>query len=386
MLLAEAQRLVMGALLAWTPRVAPGGVGRFFCEPIGERWADDVRAGLAAWGEVRIGIGAWATVAHAGALRDAGWVAPSILDRAPLAVLELDARAIEDLAALGIRSVAALRALDPVDLGVRFGAAVASAWRRAHGQDPRGPTTPPPDHPAEVEVTLDGVEICQIEPLLFVLRPALERLLRAPVGRGQGVTTLQLALDTATPTELLITIRCAHPIGDPRTLLELLRARLERTTLRSAIGGFRLSATSLAPLTDRNTDLFHVRRRDAAARDVALARLASRFGSDAVRRASRVELAAPLARARWTREAPSPGASAPWRQQDPPAPLIGEHIDVAGKRRRLVKLGRIERVLAPWWDDGALRVDRLAWAEVDGPLLVMLRARRSAWEVIAWVD
>ena len=140
-LLHEAQRLVTSALLAWTPRVAAAGVGRFLCEPVGEGWADRARVGLAAWGRVRIGIGAWATVAYAGALRDAGHVEPSILDAAPLHVLELDASTIDDLGAIGVRTVAALRSLDPTDLGVRFGATVASAWRYAQGDDPRGPTS-----------------------------------------------------------------------------------------------------------------------------------------------------------------------------------------------------------------------------------------------------
>lgn len=374
------------ALLTWTPRVAAEGMGRFFCEPVGASWADRARAGLAAWGGVQIGIGAWATVAYAGALRDAGHVEPSILDNAPLHVLELDADTIEDLGAIGVRTVAALRSLDPTDLGVRFGAKVASAWRRARGDDPRGPTTPQLAEPPMVEVAFDDAEVEQIEPLLFVLRPALERLLRGPVGRGEGITTLELTLRTAYGPDPTLTVRCAHPIGDPRDLLTLIQARLERLELSATLRAFTLRATSLAPLTDRNVDLFEARRRDAAAREVALARLTSRLGPDALRRASRIELALPTARAHWSDDAQRPGASAPWRQQDPPALLVGDHIEVAGRRRRLVKLGRVERAIAPWWGEGALRVDRLVWAEVDGPLLVMLRARKSTWEAIAWVD
>jgi len=63
---------------------------------------------------------------------------------------------------------------------------------------------------------------------------------------------------------------------------------------------------------------------------------------------------------------------------------------VAGRRRRVLELGRVERALAPWWHTGALRVERLAWAEVDGPMLVLLRERRDVrphvWEAVAWVD
>ncbi|HJL15043.1 MAG TPA: hypothetical protein RMH99_05265, partial [Sandaracinaceae bacterium LLY-WYZ-13_1] len=165
--------------------------------------------------------------------------------------------------------------------------------------------------------------------------------------------------------------------------------RLERDV--SHVTGFAVVLEALAPLGDRTGDLFGVPRRDPAAREVALGRLASRFGADVLWRATRVETGAVLGRAAWTRDgAPTAGPAVPWRSQDPPAPLVRGAVTVAGRRRRVTRFGRVERALAPWWRTGALRVERLAWAEVDGPLLVLLRERRdrrpAVWEVVAWID
>ncbi|MEZ4339450.1 MAG: hypothetical protein R3B82_22735 [Sandaracinaceae bacterium] len=385
-LLAEARRLTIAALLRWTPRVTPDGPGRFWCEPVGPRWIEAVRAALASAGPVRIGVGPWAAVAHAAALDDAGRVDAEHLSRARLGALELSDRAIGDLAGLGVRTVAQLRALDPIDLGVRFGPEVAEAWRRAGGDDPRGPRVPRVDEPPSVELDLDEAELDRLEPLLFVLRPALDRLLHAPRARGLGVTALTLELRSRGAPTHEATIRCAAPIADPRVVLELARTHLEQVAIEAPIRGLTVGAPGLAPLGDRNVPLFAEPRRDPAAREVALSRLAARFGEDAVRRATRVEHPAALARAAWTRADPVRGPAFPWRPQEPPARLEDGWIELAGRRRRLLRLGRVERALAPFWLTGAMRVERLAWAEVDGPLLVMLRAHQTAWEAVAFAD
>ncbi|MEC7524640.1 MAG: hypothetical protein VYE22_32475 [Myxococcota bacterium] len=399
--LARARREVIAALLALTPRVAPAGDARFWAEPspLGEppeRWARAVADALAPWGEARVGLGAWAALAFAAAREGALHGTPAALDRAPLDALELDPEAIDTLRTLGVRDVGALKRLDPVALGVRLGPAVAAARRRATGEDPRIPWTPRADDAPHVELALDD-ELDQLEPLLFLLRPALARLLRAPVGRGEGVTALRLRLDRERGAPLTHAIRTAHPIGDPSTLLELVRARLEAQPdptgdgdARDLLTGFAITALERAPLGDRTGDLFGEAARDPAAREVALARLEGRFGDEALARATRVEHASPVARAAWTQGEPLRGPSHPWRVHDPPAPMRGDTVHLLGRPRRVVRRARVERALAPWWDDGVVRVERLAWAELEGPILVLLRERRDSspprWEAIAWVD
>jgi hypothetical protein len=418
--LRQARRDVVAAMLELTPRVAPDGPARFWAEPapLGDldEWCEAVRARLAAFGPVAVGVGAWPAVAYAlarrvasgsaGALaRPAGHTrarlldadeARAFLDEQPLAVLELEREALETLRALGVRSVGALRRLDPVELGVRFGPEVARARRRAEGDDPRMPWTPQSEEAPQVEVALEH-ELESVEPLWFLLRPALARLLSAPVGRGEGLTGLTLVLRRERGDDVTVHARSAHPIADAGTLLELVRARLESAPpptgdddSRDLLTGFALTAGSLAPLGDRTRDLFGDDRRDPAAREVALARMEGRFGAAALRRATHVETGPHLARATWTRDAPAFGPALPWRGQHPPAPVTDGEVEVAGRRRRITRRGRVERALAPWWRTGALRVERLAWAEVEGPLLVLLRERRDVrppvWEAVAWID
>src|SRR5690606_14933590 len=115
---------------------------------------------------------------------------------------------------------------DPIALGTRLGPRVARARARADGDDPRGPSTPREPAPSTVEVTLEE-PLTSLEPLLFLLRPALARLVRDPAARGDGVCALSLELARAEGAPTRLDARSAHPIGDAPTLFELLRATLD---------------------------------------------------------------------------------------------------------------------------------------------------------------
>ncbi|MFW6023667.1 MAG: hypothetical protein ACOC9O_02875, partial [Myxococcota bacterium] len=85
------------------------------------------------------------------------------------------------------------------------------------------------------------------------------------------------------------------------------------------------------------------------------------------------------------------GDALPWRRLERPAPVVDGRVQVGGRWRRVRKVGRVERVGAPWWEDGEQRVSLVAWAELEGPLLVLMHARCSTgcddrWEVLAWLD
>lgn len=400
-LLREARRQALTMALEHTPRAAVGGPARLWVEPcpFGEApevWGEAIAEALR-WADARVGIAAWASAAHAAALVAARCRvvddALAFLDRAPLDALELDARAKERLATIGVRRVGELRRLDPKELGARFGPEVARAWRRAHGDDPRMPWTPPPERTPAVELSFDEIPLERVEPLLFVLRGALARLVRAPRGRGEGIVELALTLRTERPPPIEQVVRSAHPVADERTLLRLLQARLERPRPTSAradfVHGLRLEARELAPVPDPTIDAFREATRDPVAQQVALARLSGRFGEEALARASRVEAAHPVARARWSRSDPvSTGLARPWRGQVPPSILRDGRVEVGGRRRRVLRRGRAERAIAPWWSTGAVVVEQLTWVEVEGPLLVLLRrrGREGVWEAVAWID
>lgn len=412
--LAEGQRRIVERLLQVTPRITTAGADRFWVEPVvvgraRHRWdphafetfARDVLQIAVGVGPITVGVGPSATVAWAAACSlgqgrtGHRFVPPdgarAFLDEAPLEVLEIGGEALDILASLGIRRVGELRALDPVSLGMRFGPAVADARRRAEGTDPRGPLTPGPATRNEVCVDLDD-EVDGVEPLLFLLQPAAEHLATMLRRRNQGAVHVRLELDARSCIE----VRTGAPLTRGRTLLELLRTRLERERLQAPVTRLRLEAVGVTSLGERTEPLFRSQpRRDPGAQEVALDRLRSRLGETAVRRAERVETGAVLERARWMfardRGVSARGDALPWRRLERPAPVVDGRVQVGGRWRRVRKVGRVERVGAPWWEDGEQRVSLVAWAELEGPLLVLMHARCSTgcddrWEILAWLD
>jgi hypothetical protein len=283
---------------------------------------------------------------------------------------------------------------------MRFGPAVADARRRADGVDSRRPSTPRPTAPDEVALSFDG-EVDSLEPLLFLLGSATERLAASLRGKGRGAlrTRLELLLDGGGLHT--IDVLTAAPLADGRAMLELLRARLEQTAFASeasparsvSMQTLRLVAAESGPLREAPPPLpalGEMPGRDPAAREAALARLRARLGDHAVRRAARAETGHPLARARWSGE-PSPGEAHPWRRLDPPVPVVDGRVRLEGRLRVVRRVGRVERAAGPWWSDGHRKVELLAWAELDGPVLVLLRGRVTTscddvWELIAWLD
>ncbi len=404
-LLDDARRRVVGRLLKVSPRISVAGPDSFWAEPLPslDKWCAEARAALSPHLPLAIGLGSTATIAHAAACSIATGhrIIPfaegqAFLDASPVEVLELTGEARSLLAALGIRRVAELRALDPVSLGMRFGPAIAEAHRRAEGIDPRRPFTPRLDDTPCVTLELDS-PIERLEALSFLLAPAAEQLLASLRPRDEGPTHvgLELTLDRLpeAPPKLSLEVMSAAPLDDARVLLELLRTRLERVHLPAPIIAFRLEALCTSELRERTRPLLaEGAGRDPAAHDVALQRLKSRLGDEAVRRAGRVERGALLDRAAWADSfEPSAGEALPWRRLHPPAPLTEGTLHLGGRRRRVLRMSRIERVSPDWWRDAPGEVELMAWAEVEGPMLVLLHGHCTTdcddhWEAVAWVD
>ncbi|MGF1469644.1 MAG: DNA polymerase Y family protein [Sandaracinaceae bacterium] len=402
--LARAQADAVARLLPLTPRVAVDGPYRLWAEPapLGDTapWCEAVADALAPLGGVRLGIGPWAAVAYAAARAATGPArivgddeAPAVLDRAPLADLELEPDALVDLRAVGVRHGGQLRALDPVEVGVRFGPGVARVRRRLDGDDPRGPATPRLREEGAVTIDLEH-PIERVDALLFLLRPALDQVLRPLRGRGEGATGLGLSLRDARGRERKVEVRVADPVTDPRTALELVRTRLESVggdEAPSAVHALHLVVLERGPAGGRNGTLDRAASRDPSAGSVALLRLRQRFAAT-VQRAEPRAHADPFRRAGWAADAPSGhGVALPWRLLEPPGALDDAgRLALEGRPRQVRRLSGVERAFGPWWRTGAFRVERLVWAEVEGPRLVLLRARRegrgTSWEAIAWVD
>jgi nucleotidyltransferase/DNA polymerase involved in DNA repair len=115
---------------------------------------------------------------------------------APLGLVPMAEELREALTALGLRTVGALAALDAGDIEQRWGNDGLTAWRLARGDDPRRPGLVRVEAARSASVELPAA-VESAEPVLFVLRAQLQRLLRECVhdGRAAAAVAITLVLD-----------------------------------------------------------------------------------------------------------------------------------------------------------------------------------------------
>jgi len=197
--------------------------------------------------EGRAAVASGKRVAQIAALRGEGLeVVPRGEERAFLAPLPIEALGaepalVETLARWGVATAGALAALPEHGLASRLGPEGLRLWRLAQGRDDE------PLVPRELPVVFEegcdlDHEITAMEGLLFLLRPALERLTARLACRGFscGGLLLRLALDPG--GEALLPVEVAAPTRDVPTLLALCRSILERRPPDAPVRGVRLRA------------------------------------------------------------------------------------------------------------------------------------------------
>jgi protein ImuB len=120
----------------------------------------------------------------------------SYLAPAPLGLVPMPDEMREALQMLGLRTVGALAAFDPGDVEPRWGPEGLTAWRLARGDDPRRPGLVRVEAARSASVELPAA-VESAEPVLFVLRAQLQRLLHACVhdGRAAAAVAITLVLD-----------------------------------------------------------------------------------------------------------------------------------------------------------------------------------------------
>ncbi len=210
--------------------------------------------------------------------RDADYLAPL-----PLAFLPLDDEFAAALTGLGYHSVGALAALPEGDVEQRWGAIGRAAWHLAHGHDPRRPVLARLDDARSVTTELGGRSET-LEPVLFLLRAALDRLVRdaARDGRAVGALTIALHLDTTPAALATREVRPAQPLGRVAPLFERCRAALEGWTLDAPVTGLTVTLTETPPATGDQGDLLDDGWRDPGAALAALERLRAALGPGTV--------------------------------------------------------------------------------------------------------
>ncbi len=202
-----------------------------------------------------------------------------------LSRLDLEPRFRDALARLGIHSLGQLVQLPSVGILERFGVEACRLVQLARGErwDPLVPSTQP--ERLEQRVLLDDEERA-LEPLVFVIKSALDRLLSELAARRRALTELHLELRLRHSVHVLETrtehIKPAEPTLDSRSLLRLVHLRLEGTPPRAGVIELRLWSSD-EPATSEQLSLFRQKptRDPRAAREV-LARLRAELGEDAV--------------------------------------------------------------------------------------------------------
>jgi len=321
-----------------------------------------------------------------------------LLRRAPLTLIPMDDELRAALSALGITTAGAMAALPAGEVERRWGDEGLRAWRLVQGQDDRRPVLAVISAAAAVTVELPD-PVTSLEPVLFLLTPALERLVRDSARKGEAIAAvvLTLMLDRAAPHELLVAL--ARPVARAAPLFDQCRAALEGCTLAAAVRALAITVREAVPLPDEQGDLLRATWRDPAAMEGVFARLRAGLGIDAVvrpllrDRGHRIE-----DRAAWA-DAPAdgvatapPATTASTRLLTPPVPVAvrrrhGRPAAIRWEGRRWVVTHAIgpEHLAGAWWDQA---FDREYW-HCDTPRgsVLLYHARGTGrWWVEGWND
>ncbi len=230
------------------------------------------------------------------------------LSSAPLALVPMDEELREALQALGLRTVGALASLQAEDIERRWGDVGLRAWRLAHADDPRRPVLARVEtHPA-VEVEL-GTPSATMEPVLFVVRAALDRLTQTLIAHGRAIAAIAITLTLddargALPNAPAHTVtreaRMARPMARVLPLFERCRALLDSWTLDAPVIAVRVAIVAAAPLSGEQGDLLNKSWRDIGAADAAIERLRAELGPGTIVRAQAQDTHRPEKAGTWS--------------------------------------------------------------------------------------
>jgi protein ImuB len=210
--------------------------------------------------------------------------------RAPLTLLPIEDEMREALRALGIRTIGQFADLDPGDVEQRWSDAGLVAWRLARGDDPRRPVLARFDEHPHVEMEL-ATPAATMEPVLFLVRPALENLVTQLVAQGRAIAALAITLTlddargpmpSAQPHTVTREIRLPRPLARVLPLFERSRGLLARWQLTAPVTAVRLTVVLTGALTGEQGNLLDTSWRDPGAADAALERLRAELGPDVV--------------------------------------------------------------------------------------------------------
>jgi protein ImuB len=373
--------------------------------------------------------------------RDAAYLAP-----APLALVPMDEELRAALHALGLRTVGSLASLEAEGVERRWGEIGLHAWRLANADDSRRPVLARVETQPAVDVELT-IPATTIEPVLFLVRAALERLVQEMIAHGRAVAAVAITLTLDDARGALVDApahtvtreaRAARPLARVLPLFERCRALLDSWTLDAPVSAVRVAIVATAPLSGEQGDLLTTSWRDLGAADAALERLRAELGAGAIVRAEAQDTHRPERSGIWkelgsdsltvgqsdsgstagltamayTRQPdsrtvgqsdssrtvrlhiaePAPVAMTARRALDPPESIdvvcdgeVPRTITWRGQHIAITRALGPERLSGDWWDDGYRR-DYWRCESGIGEMVVFLDRSDDAWRVQAWAD
>ncbi|HRQ77154.1 MAG TPA: hypothetical protein PLY94_01025 [Gemmatimonadaceae bacterium] len=223
----------------------------------------------------------WSTRAASAALHVPVGGDRDYLARVPIALIPMDGELREALSALGLRTAGAFAALDPLEVERRWGSDGLSAWRLACGDDARRATLARTDDPRVVIHELAS-SAPTVEPVLFLVRASLDRLVRTLAADGLAAAALGITLTLDDGRRVSREVRPARPIARVVPLFERCRAALDTWTLEAPVAALELRVSETAPSSAEQGDLLAPAWRDPSAAEAALARLRATLGAGTV--------------------------------------------------------------------------------------------------------
>jgi nucleotidyltransferase/DNA polymerase involved in DNA repair len=344
---------------------------------------------------VRVAIGPNKFTARAATyVRDGCICAPdeaaALLAPLRLEVLGVESKVVERLHLLGIRTLGELARLPHGPFVRRFGAG-ASRWHDfARGIDAT-PFRPRP-YTVQIEAAAFGEgSAAQEEQVYFALRVLADRVCGDLSRAGKAVALLRAAFECENGDVRELDAGFAQATADPRTILDILRAKIEGLTFEAPVTGLRLQALRLEECGTAAT-LFAATQPDPQALALALERLQAAGNAEAhqahVRPAHLLESRYTTATAAAHELCKPHGHGEPAKPapQLRVLPLQEVAVSVRGNTPAHVDARRVVNCAGPWRvDDGWFEENHVARDEYDvlleGGMLCRIYRQGEKWYV-----
>jgi len=328
------------------------------------------------------------------------------LARVPIALVPMDRDLRDALVALGLRTVGAFATLDPLEVERRWGSDGLTAWRLACADDPRRASLARTDDPRTIVHELSTASPT-LEPVLFLLRASLDRLVRHLAADGLAAAALTITLTLDDGRTVTREVRPARPIARVVPLFERCRATLDTWTLDASVAAVELRVSETAHSAAEQGDLLASAWRDPAAAEAALARLRATLGAGSVVRPIARDSHAPERAGGWAeveqaaRAVPLDTLRIATARPFPAARLLESPESIAittdkrgtpmqmywrGRRILLQRADGPERLSGDWWQAAPFARDywRCESDELGQDLLLYRDA--GGWHLQGWYD